>query len=126
MTARVVRALRNPHITVLGHPTGRLLLQREAYALDMEAVLAAAARNGVAMEINASPYRLDLDWRWCQRARDKGIVFWVNPDAHSTGELATTCRGSAWPGRDGCPRTRSGIRGRWNGVGELAEEEKGA
>lgn len=93
MTARILKALRNPHTTILGHPTGRLLLQREAYAIDLDAVLDAAAANGVAIEINASPYRLDLDWRWCQRARDKGLVFWVNPDAHSTRELANYAYG---------------------------------
>ncbi|MGE5599374.1 MAG: DNA polymerase/3'-5' exonuclease PolX [Bacteroidota bacterium] len=87
MTGRVVRAMRNQHVTVLGHPTGRLLLQREGYAIDLEAVLAAAAEYDVALEINASPYRLDLDWRWVRKACDRGIVFWVNPDAHSTGEL---------------------------------------
>lgn len=86
MTARVIGALHNPYVTVLGHPTGRLLLEREGYAVDLEAVLAAAAEEGVAVEINASPYRLDLDWRWCMRFRDK-LRFWINPDAHGTAEL---------------------------------------
>lgn len=88
MTERLVRAMRNPHVKVLGHPTGRLLLQREGYAVDLEAILDAAEKYGTAIEINASPYRLDLDWRWCKRARGREIVFWVNPDAHSPGELS--------------------------------------
>ncbi|NLG85402.1 MAG: DNA polymerase/3'-5' exonuclease PolX [Firmicutes bacterium] len=88
MTARIVRALQNPYVTVLGHPEGRILLERAAYAVDMEEVLRAAAASEVAVEINASPYRLDLDWRWFRRAREMGLVFWINPDAHSPGELA--------------------------------------
>ncbi|MGQ9778702.1 MAG: DNA polymerase/3'-5' exonuclease PolX [Bacillota bacterium] len=88
MTARIVRALQNPYVTVLGHPEGRILLERAAYAVEMEEVLRAAAAAGVAVEINASPYRLDLDWRWCRQAREMGVVFWINPDAHSPGELA--------------------------------------
>ncbi|MCL6613505.1 MAG: DNA polymerase/3'-5' exonuclease PolX [Firmicutes bacterium] len=87
MTARIVRAMQNPYVTILGHPEGRLLLERAGYALDVEEVLRAAAEYGVAIEINASPYRLDLDWRWCRLAREMGILFWINPDAHSPREL---------------------------------------
>lgn len=87
MTARIVRAMRHPLVTVLGHPTGRILLERDGYDVDLEEILVAAAEYHVALEINASPYRLDLDWRWCRKARERGIVFWVNPDAHSLLEL---------------------------------------
>lgn len=83
MTARVLRALDDPHLTVLGHPTGRLLLSREGYALDLDAVIAKAAENGVAIELNADPARLDLDWRWCRVARDRGVKIVIAPDAHS-------------------------------------------
>jgi DNA polymerase (family 10) len=88
MTARVLRALDDPHVTILGHPTGRLLLSREPYAIDMEAVIAKAATNGVALEINADPHRLDLDWRHCQQAKALGCSFEIGPDAHSTRGLA--------------------------------------
>jgi DNA polymerase (family 10) len=88
MTQRVLRALDDPHVTILGHPTGRLLLSREAYAIDMEAVLEKAADNGVAVEINADPHRLDLDWRQCQLAKSLGCSFEIGPDAHSTRGLA--------------------------------------
>lgn len=87
MTARVVRAVRHPSLTVLGHPTGRLLLTREGYALDVEAVLEAAAEAGVVIEINANPHRLDLDWRYVRRAAAMGITIAINPDAHSVAAL---------------------------------------
>jgi DNA polymerase (family 10) len=87
MTARVLRALDDPHLTVLGHPTGRLLLSRDGYAIDMRAVLEKAADRGVAVEINADPHRLDLDWRLIPMARALGIVLEIGPDAHSTGGL---------------------------------------
>lgn len=83
MTARVLRALDDPHVTVLGHPTGRLLLTREPYALDIDAVLEKAATVGVAVELNADPYRLDLDWHHCQRAKQRGCTIAIGPDAHS-------------------------------------------
>jgi DNA polymerase (family 10) len=87
MTERVLRALDDPHVTVLGHPTGRLLLTREAYAIDMEAVMAKAAEVGVAVELNADPHRLDLDWRSCREAKRLGCTIEIGPDAHSTGGL---------------------------------------
>ena len=83
-TERIVAAVRHPACRVLGHPTGRLLLARPGYAVDLERVLDACAEEGVAVEINASPYRLDLDWRWVRRALDKGLKLMINPDAHST------------------------------------------
>jgi DNA polymerase (family 10) len=86
MTARMVRAVSHPHVTMLGHATGRLLLRREGYKVDLEAVLQAAAKHGTMIEINANPYRLDLDWVHCKRARQLGVQLVINPDAHSTGE----------------------------------------
>lgn len=86
-TARLLRAVRNPRVSVLGHPTGRLLLSREGVDADIEAVLDGAAEAGCALEINGSPERLDLDWRLVRRAAEKGAVFSIGPDAHSVGEL---------------------------------------
>jgi len=83
-TERLVRAVSHPACRILGHPTGRLLLARPGYAVDLDRVLSACAEHGVAVEINASPYRLDLDWRWARRALDLGLKLVVNPDAHST------------------------------------------
>ena len=82
-TQRMVRAIANPYVSIIGHPTGRILLGRGGYELDMEAVIDAAAANGVCIEINAHPSRLDLDWRLVRRARDRGIKIPINPDAHS-------------------------------------------
>jgi DNA polymerase (family 10) len=86
-TERIVRAVRNPHTRILGHPTGRLLLVREGYPLDHERVIEACAEHDVAIELNANPYRLDLDWRWVRRATDAGVPISINPDAHATEEL---------------------------------------
>ncbi len=82
-TERIIAALRHPACRVLGHPTGRLLLARKGYEVDLERVLVAAAEEGVAVEINASPYRLDLDHVWARRAIELGIQLAINPDAHS-------------------------------------------
>ncbi|MGI9175223.1 MAG: DNA polymerase/3'-5' exonuclease PolX [Rhodothermales bacterium] len=87
MTERIIRAVTNPFTTILGHATGRLLLAREGYAIDHERVIAACAKHGVAIELNANPYRLDLDWRWVRRATEQGILIAINPDAHSTDQL---------------------------------------
>lgn len=86
-TARLVRAVGNPLVSVLGHPTGRLLLSREGIAVDIDAVIDAAADSGCALEINCSPQRLDLDWRHCRRAAAKGVPLSIDPDAHSVAEL---------------------------------------
>ncbi|MBW2623105.1 MAG: DNA polymerase/3'-5' exonuclease PolX [Deltaproteobacteria bacterium] len=83
MTTRLVNAVRNPYTTLLGHPTGRLLLAREPYQVDLEAVISAAAETGTVLEINASPQRLDLDWREMRGARELGVKMMINPDAHS-------------------------------------------
>jgi len=84
MTDRVLAALDDPHLTILGHPTGRLLLTREPYAIDMHDVLSKAAEVGVAVELNADPHRLDLDWRELQVAKRLGVPVEIGPDAHST------------------------------------------
>jgi DNA polymerase (family 10) len=87
-TRRICRALANPYVTMLGHSTGRLLLSRDGYRVDMRQVLDAAAAHGKIVEINANPHRLDLDWRLCGYAKQKGVKFSINPDAHSTEGLA--------------------------------------
>ncbi|MDP9206828.1 MAG: DNA polymerase/3'-5' exonuclease PolX [Gemmatimonadota bacterium] len=87
MTKRVLAALDDPHLTILAHPTGRLLLSREPYALDVEAVLEKAAQVGVVVELNADPHRLDLDWRYCRQAKELGVMIEIGPDAHSTAGL---------------------------------------
>jgi DNA polymerase (family 10) len=87
MTERVLRALDDPHLTILGHPTGRLLLTREPYAIDMQAVLAKAAETRAAVELNADPHRLDMDWRHCRTAKKLGVAVEIGPDAHSTSGL---------------------------------------
>ena len=84
MTARIIRAMENPHVTMLGHVTGRLLLQRPSYAVNLPAIIDAAAATGTIIEINANPWRLDMDWRWWKMAREKGVKCSINPDAHST------------------------------------------
>ena len=86
-TNRICRALANPYVTMLGHATGRLLLSRDAYRVDMKKVLDAAAAHKKIVEINANPHRLDLDWRLCGYAKEKGVTFSINPDAHSTDGL---------------------------------------
>jgi DNA polymerase (family 10) len=75
---------------MLGHATGRLLLKRDAYKVDLEQVLQAAAKHGTMIEINANPYRLDLDWIHCKRAKTLGVMLVINPDAHATEELGFT------------------------------------
>lgn len=81
-TERLIKAIENPHTTILGHPTGRLLLSRNGYSIDYKKVIDACAENNVIIEINANPLRLDLDWRWHQYALDKGVWLSINPDAH--------------------------------------------
>lgn len=82
-TARLIAAIENPYTTILGHPTGRMLLARKGYPVDFKKVIDACAANGVVIEINSNPLRLDLDWRWHQYALEKGVMLSVNPDAHS-------------------------------------------
>ncbi len=84
MTKRIIRAISNPHVTMLGHITGRLLTTREPYKVDVPAVIEAAAETGTLIELNANPRRLELDWRWWPLAKEKGVKCSINPDAHST------------------------------------------
>jgi DNA polymerase (family X) len=92
-TARICKALAHPALTILGHPTGRLLLRRDGYKVNMETILQAAKKHGKIVEINAQPERLDLDWKDVIRAKALGIKLVINPDAHATGELALTSHG---------------------------------
>jgi len=87
MTARVIRAMENPHITMLGHMTGRLLLRRKPYSINHEKIIDCAAETGTIIELNCNPRRLDMDWRWWKRAKDKGVLCSINPDAHRVEHL---------------------------------------
>ena len=83
-TNRIIKAVENPFTSILGHPTGRLLLSRQGYPIDHKKIIDACAENGVSIELNANPYRLDLDWTWIPYATEKGVLISINPDAHST------------------------------------------
>lgn len=112
MTARILAAMDDPTLTILAHPTGRLLLQREPYAVDLDAVIEKAAATGVTLELNADPARLDLDWRWCRRANERGVCIEIGPDAHSPRGLDHTFLGvqlarKAWLTATGVLNTRS-------------------
>ena len=119
MTARIVKAVRHPLVTMLGHSTGRLLLKRDGYQVDLDAVLQAAAAAGTMVEINAQPSRLDFDWVHCKRAKALGVTLVINPDAHSTDELElytygvdVARRGWLEPATCSTPRPRSRLRAR--------------
>ena len=105
-TDRLLRAVSNPHTTILGHMTGRQLQRRPGYDIDVEKVLRACARHGVAVEINAHPWRLDLDWRWHQAALDFGCMMSINPDAHSIRELDHMHWGVEMARKGGVPADR--------------------
>ena len=112
MTRRICRALENPYATMLGHPTGRLLLSREEYPLNMQRVLETAAKHGKMIELNAHPYRLDLDWRFCKVAREMAIPICINPDAHAVEGLGDMRYGLAaarrgWLSKENVFNTRS-------------------
>ena len=87
MEERISKAMKNPYTTILGHPTGRLLLSRDGYQVDMMRIIDCAAQNHVILELNASPYRLDIDWRYLKYAKDKGVMISINPDAHAVAGL---------------------------------------
>ena len=93
MTTRVIRAMENEYVTMLGHATGRLLLQREPSKINLGKIIDCAARTGTWIELNCSTWRMDLDWRWWHRARDKGVKCAINPDAHRISQLATLRHG---------------------------------
>lgn len=105
-TRRIIAAVSNPYTTILGHPTGRQLLRRRGYDIDVEAVLRACAANGVAVEINGSTWRLDLDWRWHRKALELGCMLSINPDAHSIVELDLVKWGLAVARKGGIPKDR--------------------
>jgi DNA polymerase (family 10) len=112
MTARIIRAIEHPHTTMLGHLTGRLLLRRESYRVDAGKVIDAAIANGVVIELNASPWRLDMDWRLWRKAAERGLLCSINPDAHETAGLAEVRAGinsarKGWLTRDNVLNTRS-------------------
>jgi DNA polymerase (family 10) len=88
MTARVIRARENEYVTMLGHVTGRLLLAREASKINLEKIIDCAASTGTWIELNCSTMRMDMDWRWWHRARDKGVKCVINPDAHRIAQFA--------------------------------------
>lgn len=112
MTRRICRAMENEHVTMLGHLTGRLLLKRDGYAVNHSMVIDCAAETRTIIELNCSPLRLDMDWRWWKRARDKGVLCSINPDAHSTDRLHHLGLGvrlarKGWLGRADILNTRS-------------------
>ena len=92
-TARIIKAIENEHVDMVGHLTGRLLNKREPYEVDIAKVIDAAAANDTIIELNANPWRLDLDWRWWRRAAEKGVLCSINPDAHDTEQLAFAAHG---------------------------------
>ncbi|MFM7645927.1 MAG: helix-hairpin-helix domain-containing protein [Sphingomonadales bacterium] len=101
-TARIIKAIENPFTRILGHPTGRLLLSRKGYPIDHNKIIDACASNGVVIELNAHPRRLDLDWQWIDRALTKGVLISINPDAHSTYGLEDVCYGILAAQKSGC------------------------
>ncbi len=100
MTERILHAMDDPNVTFLGHLTGRRLLSREGYSVDYDRIFEKAGQRGVMIEINGNPQRLDLDWRYLQRALDRGVVFSINPDAHSISEYNAVITGT-WVARKG-------------------------
>ncbi len=112
MTARLIRAMENEYVTMLGHPTGRRLLQREASRVDFEKIIDCAARTGTWIELNCSSSRMELDWRWWHLARDKGVKCVINPDAHRIAQFGTLRHGvtfarKGWLRREDVMNTRS-------------------
>lgn len=105
-TRRILRAVENPFTTILGHPTGRLLLSRPGYPLDHRKIIDACAANTVAIELNASPYRLDMDWSWIPYAIEKGVFISLNPDAHSTAGIRDIHFGVLSARKGGLPAAR--------------------
>ncbi len=112
MTKRIIRAIEQPHVTMLGHLTGRLLLEREGYEVEVDKVIDAAIANGVVIELNANPWRLDLDWRHWRKAAECGLLCSINPDAHRTEQLAYYTLGvglarKGWLTRENVVNTKS-------------------
>lgn len=114
MTARICRAMENEHVTMLGHVTGRLLLKRDGYAVDHAKIIDCAAATRTVIELNCSPMRMDMDWRWWKRARDKGVLCSINPDAHARAQLHHLAQGvriarKGWLRKEDVLNTRSVI-----------------
>ncbi|MBI3611543.1 MAG: DNA polymerase/3'-5' exonuclease PolX [Nitrospirae bacterium] len=114
MTDRILKAIQNPYVTILAHPTGRLLLTREAYPVDMRKIIRAARDHGVVMELNANPLRLDLDWRLCPLAVEMGVPVSINPDAHSVEGIGDVQYGvgiarKGWLTRESVFNTKSAV-----------------
>ncbi len=112
MTRRICRAMEHPQVTMLGHLSGRLLLQRDGYAVDHAMIIDCAAETRTIIELNCNPWRLDMDWRWWKRARDKGVLCSINPDAHSTRglhhlEIGVRIARKGWLGKEDVFNTRS-------------------
>ena len=105
-TARLIKAIENPYTRILGHPTARLLLARKGYPINHKKVIDACAANNVAIEINAHPHRLDIDWRWIPYCVEKGILISINPDAHSTGGILDVNFGVASARKGGLTATQ--------------------
>jgi DNA polymerase (family 10) len=104
--------MENPHVTMIGHLTGRLLLKRKGYEVNVSKLIDCAAATGTIIELNCNPYRLDMDWRHWHRARDKGVITSINPDAHSTEQLQYLAFGvriarKGWLRREDVLNTRS-------------------
>lgn len=112
MTKRVIRAMENPHVTMLGHMTGRLLLRRDGYAINHQKIIDCAAETRTVIELNCNLKRLDMDWRWWRRARDQGVLCSINPDAHSAEQIGFLALGvrvarKGWLRRNDVLNTRS-------------------
>jgi DNA polymerase (family X) len=105
MTRRMLKAIENEHTDVLGHASGRLLLSRDPFEFDVDKILDACSRNQVAVEINANPRRLDIDWRYLFSAREKGCLFSINADAHSIAEIDLTRYGIMMGRKGGLQKT---------------------
>lgn len=104
---RVLTAIRNPYTTILGHPTGRLLLSRKGYPLDHKVIIDTCAEHNVVIEINAHPRRLDIDWRWVDYAMERGVLLSINPDAHSIDGYRDTYYGVMVAQKGGLTATRN-------------------
>lgn len=110
-TKRLIRAIENPYTTILGHMTGRQLLIRPGYPLNFEKVIDACAANNVVIEVNANPYRLDMDWSHIPYALEKGVMISIDPDAHSIGEIDNIRWGVAAARKGGLVKTMT-----WNAL----------
>ncbi|NDD70706.1 histidinol-phosphatase, partial [bacterium] len=111
-TKRIIKAIENENVDMVGHLTGRLLNKREPYEVDIAKIIDAAAANDTIIELNANPWRLDLDWRWWRRASEKGVLTSINPDAHDIEQLGFAAHGvriarKGWLTKENVLNTRS-------------------